>query len=351
MKINIILPSFGESGGIDVINRYAKILLKRGHDVRVYKSIYQPNLNRYEFRLKNSIHRVYCTLKTILLMDSNEYTQFVPKISDKYIRNADVTIATAWFTAYWVNELSKEKGKKIYLVQDFEVWDNKELGVGSYRLPLKKIVISSWIEDKIRGVTGEKKFIKLINGVDSDFFVDANISDCRKERINCLMLNHILPKKGIDYGLKAFELARKQCPNLKLTMFGMNDSDNLPSYVEYYKNPSRDLLKNLYRKSDIFIFPSIDEGWGLTPVEAMASRCAVVASDTGFVKDLGVDRENILISDPKDYEKMSENIVELVQNKQLFLHLSNCGYDTVKELKWNECAEKLEDILLNEVKK
>nr|ARJ58028.1 glycosyltransferase [Streptococcus suis] len=352
MKINVILPSIGTSGGIDVINKYVELLAERGHDVKIYKSFYQPNLYRYKTQLKNDIHRVYCTMKSLLSFkdDNNHFTSYVPRISDKYIRNADVIIATAWYTAYWVDELSVEKGKKFYFIQDFEIWDNKELGIKSYSLQLNKIVISSWIEEQIKGVINQSGFPKIINGVDGDFFVEKKDFN-EKVSIECLMLNHSLAKKGVDYGLKSFERAKKSCPNLELTMFGMNDSSNLPDYVKYYQNPSHDLLRSLYEKSDIFIFPSLEEGWGLTPIEAMASKCAVVASNTGFVKDIGIDERNVLISDPKDYKKMSDNIVRLVNDRELFIKIAETGYKTVKEFSWNKCADKLEDLLVNEVMK
>lgn len=351
MKINIILPSIGTSGGIDVINRYAKLLAAKEHDVKIYKSFYQPNLYRYDSQLKNNIHRVYCAIKSLLSFkdNDNELISYVPRVSDKYIRDADVTIATAWYTAYWINELSAEKGKKFYFIQGFEIWDNKELGINSYNLPLNKIVISSWIEEQIKISTNQSGFPKLINGVDSDFFVEGKTINKNNNNVDCLMLNHNLSKKGIKYGLMAFEQAQKKCPNLKLTMFGMNDSSNLPDYVKYYQNPSHNLLRNLYKESDIFIFPSLEEGWGLTPVEAMASRCAVVASNTGFVKDIGVDGKNILISEPKDYIKMSDNIIKLVKDRELFTNISEAGYKTVEELNWSKCADKLENLLLNEV--
>lgn len=352
MKINIILPSIGTSGGIDVINKYVELLVERGHDVKIYKSFYQPNLYRYKTQFKNEIHRVYCTMKSLLSFrdDKNLFTSYVPKISDKYIRNADVIIATAWYTAYWVNELSMEKGKKFYFIQGFEIWDNKELGIKSYTLPLNKIVISSWIEEQIKAVTNQSGFPKIINGVDDDFFVEKKDFN-EKTSVECLMLNHSLTTKGVSYGLMAFERAKKSCPNLELTMFGMNDSSNLPDYVKYYQNPSHDMLRSLYEKSDIFIFPSLGDGWGLTPIEAMASKCAVVASNTGFVKDIGVDGRNILISEPKDYKKMSDNIVRLVKDRELFINISETGYKAVKNLSWNKCVDNLEDLLVSEVMK
>ena len=67
------------------------------------------------------------------------------------------------------------------------------------------------------------------------------------------MLNHLLSKKGVDKGIKAFELVKKKYPMSKLRMFGLCDGGNLPEYVEYYQNPSKEKIVNflLYRQVNI----------------------------------------------------------------------------------------------------
>ena len=59
----------------------------------------------------------------------------VKNYNEKYIRNADVSIATAVSTAYPVYKLSEEKGKKFYLIQDYEKWRRKNRLVYADYLP------------------------------------------------------------------------------------------------------------------------------------------------------------------------------------------------------------------------
>ena len=56
MVINFVLPSLGASGGIDVVYKYVELLIKHGHDVRVYKELKARNMYRYSSSIKNWAH-------------------------------------------------------------------------------------------------------------------------------------------------------------------------------------------------------------------------------------------------------------------------------------------------------
>ena len=53
MQINFVLPAMGNSGGIDVVYKYASLLRKEGHTVTIYKEIIGRNMHRYKSRVKN----------------------------------------------------------------------------------------------------------------------------------------------------------------------------------------------------------------------------------------------------------------------------------------------------------
>lgn len=346
MKINFIVPSLGISGGIDVVYKYVNLLSERGHDVCVYKELKATNMHRYRFEIKNDIHQIYCTAKTILQKNKwkHENDKYVLEISNDSIRDADVIIATAWPTAYKVAELSNNKGKKYYFIQDYEIWDNPEWVKNSYKLPLEKVVISSWINSCLKKELNIGPFPIVYNGLDIKIYHHINV--CKEEgKINFLMLNHKLEKKGVNNGIKVFEEIKKRYRNCKLCMFGMCDSDNLPNYVEYYQNPTKQKLVELYSESDIFIFPSLEEGWGLTPLEAMACGCIVVGTNVGFVPDLGLHRVNMMISEPGDIEGMINNVEELIENQELFKKIHGEMGKIIHKLDWNASVVTLENIL------
>lgn len=350
MKINIVLPSIGVSGGINVIYKYVDLLSERGHDVCVYKEYLASNMHRYESKVKNTIHQCYCTFKAVLQKDKWKHKQdiFVFKLTNQSVREADAIIATSWTTAYSVAALSENKGKKYYFIQDYEIWDNESLGKGSYKLPLNKIVISTYINNCLKKDLNIGPFPIIYNGLDLDIYHHVKVSK-KPENINFLMLNHTLPKKGVANGLKAFEMVKRKYHNCKLMMFGTCGRDNLPEYVEYYQSPSKDELVRLYSESDIFIFPSTEEGWGLTPLEAMACECIVAGTNVGFVLDIGIHEKNMMISEPGNVDQMVENIFKILDDSKLATKIKINSRITVEKLDWNDSACNLEKIITDNI--
>ena len=350
MLINFVIPAIGNSGGIDVVYKYVHLLKERGHDVCVYKEIKATNMHRYSFYLKNIAHQIYCTWKAIAQKkkDRKSVDHWVWILKDSVVRDADIIIATAWTTAYKVEALAKSKGNKFYFIQDYEIWDNETWTKKTYTLKLNKIVISTWINNCLKRDLGIGPFPIVYNGLDTDIYHSVAV-DQNDQEIGFLMLNHILPKKGIEKGLSVYEEVKKIYPNIKLRMFGICDGAMLPSYVEYYKNPSKKQIIELYSKTNIFIFPSMEEGWGLTPLEAMACGCIVVGTNTGFVLDLGVHKKNMMISEPGDIVGMVKNIIELIENKQLQIEIKKNAQQTVEQLDWNRSADKFLNLLENGV--
>ena len=246
------------------------------------------------------------------------------------------------------------KGKKLYFVQGYEIWDNLDYGMNSYRLPLKKIAIATWIKEKL--ITecgcGEDDIEIVNNGIDTKKYFLSEEKDVNKNKeatISCLMLDHTLEKKGVKYGIAAFMAAKKAVPNLRLKMFGIKKSKYVPDGIDYYKDPNQDELVKLYQQSDIFIFPSLEEGWGLTPIEAMACGCAVVATNVGCMLDIGVNNENVVLSDCANVGSLADGIIKLAQNTEFRNKIAMNGYKTVQMLDWDRATDKFEKIILETV--
>ena len=91
---------------------------------------------------------------------------------------------------------------------------------------------------------------------------------------------------------------------------------------EYHYRPTRERLRQIYQSCDIFLCPSWYEGLGLPSMEAMACRCALVASDTGGCLDYAINGKTALVSPPRDIDRLSENIIRLMDDKKLLESIS-----------------------------
>lgn len=349
-RVNFFLPSILLSGGVRVVLKYAHLLSDKGYDVKIYVPVisYMLSENSIKARIsqiRNTLGKVYHLYlkKDFKNLEAGDCITPVFKLKNKYIRDAEFAIATAWPTAYDVNRFKQNKGRKIYFVQDYEVWDLEAAAKKTYDMPLFKIVISKWINEKLKE-QGSKTGVIVHNGLDcTKFYPDDKLLKQRGKSatINCLMLYHKLEKKGVNDGVKAFEFARKEVKNLSLELFGMETPVGMEAYA-FHKSPNVEELRQLYNWADIFIFPSKNEGWGLTPVEAMACGCAVVGTNTGCMIDLGVNGKNALIVQPEDVEGLGRAIVKLAKNPKLRSEVARNGLSTARMLDWHHAAELFE---------
>lgn len=343
MKINFVLPGFGSTGGIKVALKYADALRENGHDVICYAPRIIYDLGKHN-KLELFARRLF---RFILPAEIKETRRKYPAlrivmplfISDSTIRDADKTIATAWCTAFDVANLSQQKGEKIYFIQGYEVWDDEQRGKDSYKLPMKHIVISKWIDDILVNELDCAPGIIVHNGVDTNIFQPSNTAK-KNDSIVFLMLYHNLSFKGVEDGLAAYKSLLERYEDISLNMFGQYVYPEKPSYVSnYYYNPPLTKLVQLYQESDVFIFPSREEGWGLTPVEAMACGCAVAGTNVGCMQEIGNNNENVLLSEPYDVNALASNLEQLIINKQLRKKISENGIKTANELNWDKSYE------------
>lgn len=354
MKIAFVVNTTGLTGGIKVILTHANNLQAMGHEVAV--------IHLLKLADKPILTILACLKKIkyflLRLTGRNGIDWFVlkPQIeifrlsSLAKIKSYDCLIATANETADAVCELPVGKGTKFYFVQDYENWTRAiSLVDRTYRLPLKKIVISSRLRSIIEEKFAQPAYGPVMNGVElSDF-------SCSKEKekkpLNVLMPYHILPKKGTEIGLEVLARLKKEYPEATITLFGAYKvKQRIDFDHRFVYRPTGDALRDVYCTADIFINPCLEEGFGLTPMEAMASKCAVVTTDVGAISEYAINDETALIVKPGDKEELYFAVKQLVENEILRKKISERGYESMKNHTWQKASRQLEQILLANVK-
>jgi glycosyltransferase involved in cell wall biosynthesis len=391
MKITFVLPStpYSTSGGIRVVCEYANQLRERGHIVNVVYPLIIPivtSKNRLTKYVEQAIGTVYNLLKEEVNL-YNLKTNVVrvltinPKLArlnERLIPQADIIVATAWETAYMVNKVNAKKGKKFYLIQHYEVWDmwndeafwkkaeeiepdagkiclamhkvipeNKKLRKTkyavdkTYKMPLRKIVISSWLRELMEKEFGENVEGVITNGVNLATFHQEKVEKTGKR---ILMPFRSIKWKGTEDGLKAFSIVREKHPQTEFAVYGAGSHDYVPNWIRKYGRISDDKLRKLYSSSDIFVLSSLVEGCQLPPMEAMACGCAVVATNVGGILDYAVQGKTVLVSPPRKPEMLANNIIKLLDDRGEMQRISTAGHDFIKQFTWERATSQLEKI-------
>jgi len=346
MRITFLIPHINISGGVKIILGYADQLVKRGHHVSVICPM------KWESGLSEKfIPKCYlkASLKNFLKERPNWINcsadlKFVPFLKEKYIPDADVIVATAWQTAKFINDLSLDKGKKFYFIQGYEslYFGDERVVDSTYKYPLKKIVVSSWLQ-KIM----EEKFNSfselVLDPIDLDILYPTR-KEFHKTRVVGL-LYHPQKWKGTLEGIKCFENAKKRFPDLQLIMFGAYPNQSDVS-CEFYLKPHRDKLRMILNKVDIFLSASWLEGFGLCGAEAMACGCALVTTDSGGSGDYAIHEKTALVSPQKNIEALSENLIRIIKDEGLFLRIAQNGYEHIQKFTWNNAVNKIEKVFV-----
>lgn len=340
MKINFILPFKRMSGGIRVVYIYANYLTKQGHDVCCYLPMlsYKGKGQSLPFRIKASISN---TIKKENWFECHFPVKVVPVIKDQFVRDADVVIATAWQTAYDVKKLNNSKGRKYYFVQGYETFNGeKEQVEATYQLDIPIITISKALQKKI--ATFSEKVEVIYNGLfDEEYIVGEKQ---KTEKFTVILMYHEASYRRTEDALNVVKKVKEMYSDIHVIVYGRKITESFPKDYEVLENPERTVLISAYQKADVFLFTSVIEAWGLPIVEAMANKCAVIGRKIGALDEL-YDGKNALIIE--DVEEMVEQVSFLHDNREKLRKIQNAGFQTVKQLNWENAGKRFENLILN----
>jgi len=207
----------------------------------------------------------------------------------------------------------------------------------------------------------EEKVTVIHNGLDERFRVpppDAEIHRVRErfqldERF-ILYAGNVKPHKNVERLIDAFHVLHTNgFEHLKLLIIGSDISKyatlrraihthDLHKYVRFLGFVSDETLAALYRLAAVFVFPSLYEGFGFPPLEAMASGTPVVASNLSSLPEVLGDAA--LLVDPYDANALAGAIRRVLVDDTLRRELSARGQAKVQEYSWEEAARRVRQI-------
>jgi glycosyltransferase involved in cell wall biosynthesis len=140
--------------------------------------------------------------------------------------------------------------------------------------------------------------------------------------------------------LDAFALLLRERPELRLVLTG-SGLESLPATpgVEVLGHVSRDELVRLYQTAAALVFPSLYEGFGLPPLEAMACGCPVAAARAGALPETCGDAARYF--DPTEPEEIASAVLDVLADPG---KLVERGLARARGFTWDECARRHDDV-------
>ena len=148
------------------------------------------------------------------------------------------------------------------------------------------------------------------------------------------------PHKNHARLYEAFALLRAERPELRLVLTGGgHDGRPTPAGVEVRGHVSGDELASLYRRAACLVFPSLYEGFGQPPLEAMASATPVAASNIPAIAEACGDAAALF--DPTDPEDIAAIVAAVLESPDRW---AAAGLERAGGFTWAETARRHEDV-------
>lgn len=203
----------------------------------------------------------------------------------------------------------------------------------------------------------ERKITVIYNGIDFDKFNKSRTNERFQEenKLTIGVVCRLEQQKGIKYLLLAMRMILIKFPYVKLEIIGEG------SLEEKLKGLSKKLgISNsvnflgkfkdvipLYKRMDIFVLPSIFEGFGIVLLEAMASGIPVVATNIEGIKEVIVNEVSGLLVSPKNPSALADGIIRIIEDQKLREKLIDEGLKRAKLFDIHSHINSLDNLYYN----
>jgi len=218
-------------------------------------------------------------------------------------------------------------------------WDRSELKRKVFIFYLKRaikystkiIAVSNTVADELRkNFKGIDKKIEVIYEFMDDKFTNQNqIYERIVDNPYLLFVGNRKKHKNLSLLIKAFAIIKEKIPHYLVIAGGKDrEKDEVDMLVEELNiqertiqliKPSDEVIISLYKFADLFVFPSLLEGFGLPPLEAVSLGCPVILSDIPILRE--VFGEAGFYFNPYSEEDLAKAILKVISDEEFKIKL------------------------------
>jgi glycosyltransferase involved in cell wall biosynthesis len=211
------------------------------------------------------------------------------------------------------------------------------------------IFVSHFTADEFRRVFGRspRRQVVIHQGVDSSWFEVTPDPVAPHPRPYLLFVGNVKPHKNLAGLLKAFRLLKDEIPH-DLLIVGQRDgfihgspevereAAGMHGRVRFTGWVEDAEVRQLFAHASALVFPSLYEGFGLPPLEAMACGCPVVASRSGAIPEVCGDA--VLYCEAERPESIAKQVRDLLADPILTNEMRSRGRERARGFSWDRCA-------------
>ncbi len=201
----------------------------------------------------------------------------------------------------------------------------------------------------------ENKISLIYNGIDRSIFKPYDVRLRLLDKPYILYVGSERPRKNLGGLYQAFAILKKEFPDLKLLKVGpvgrhekyrRNSEKQLKrlgirrdvAFIDYVSEQD---LASYYCSAELLAYPSLYEGFGLPPLEAMSCGCPVVTSNVSSLPEV-VGEAGIMV-DPRDIAGLAQAMRRVLTDSKLRNGMVRRGLEQAKKFSWEKTAEQTQE--------
>lgn len=256
---------------------------------------------------------------------------------------------------YWAEKnqiyASEQKKIKFDYSENFLTHSSLEGKIKDEELRLADLIIvpSNYVKKTLLKTRFKKKKIVVVPYGFNDPFNRKKWTINPKKKVKILFAGNLSIKKGIHYLISAIEKINLKRKIVDLTIVGKGQYESY--LLKNFKNISfksglhhKELI-NLMRKNDIFILPSLCEGFGLVLTEAMSSGMVVVSTKKTILSELNFNKKDKIIIKSNFEEEIIKILKNLINDRTLLKKIGLNAIKTSRKYSWKDYQIKIANIL------
>ena len=211
------------------------------------------------------------------------------------------------------------------------------------------IAVSTKTKNDLKAMKSSEKSVVIPNGIDFNYIHDIAPAD---EKSDIIFAGRLIKEKNVDMLIKTIPLVKEKIPDVKCCIIGdgperakleklvqrlgVQDSIIFKGFMKNY-----DDLISYMKSSQVFVLPSVREGFGIVVIEANACGLPVVVVKhrMNAASDLIINNKNGIVSD-FSREGMAENIISMIDKKK---EMQKDCIATSGEYDWDKIVDTLEE--------
>lgn len=208
------------------------------------------------------------------------------------------------------------------------------------------VAVSSKLADKLRSCGTKTPVHSVLNGFQLHYLPNA----VEKEPYSIIQVGHLQHQKRVNVTIRAFANVQKVYPTATLKIIGVGPGrenlEKLAAELGIAENvsflgqvPNQRVLEEM-AKSQFFVMPSVNEGFGIVYLEAMASGCVTIGTCGEGIADLIVSGENGFLVEPDQPEKIADVILQCSEQPERMQEVCCKGKRDAMEMTWERNARE-----------